>query len=190
MKLEERIAKEKLKVKDEVESLRQENKTDEETLRELKGAYEESLFTEDRETIERINSEMNEVSIRIARRKTKMNVLEDEKRNPNIQNMIAEEIEKVIPVMEENEQHMLEEIQKLKDEQERIIKNLGNIQKAYEQDKRYRAFINRYNGLVSDESRKKIGLSEQRVDVINHTLAAKMRELLIREVDIFGNPFK
>lgn len=185
MNLYQRIEQERLRITGEVERLENEIKADEEALKDVQEVYNKALFTENRGRIDQINSQINDLAIGIARRKAKVNVLKKEEDNPVIQEMITNELRKMISSLADTERNALEKIKKMERDYKKLMDGISEVNDLYKKAKQYRAFINRCNQQIKESNRKDLGLSNIGVDVIG-PIPKQMRKFLIQEGDLFG----
>lgn len=183
MNLNEKIQKERERVAVDVEELKNQNNIDMEVLATLKEEYNRVLFSSNTNDIDFVNSQIKEVSARIGRRKEKIEIMQDEN-NPIIQDMITEELQRVLRLIDDQESQAKKKLEKLLPKHKELMSGISEVSDLYRKVVNARSYINFYARYLSDESSKNLNLHRSGIDVVGK-LPHQMRKLLIQEKDLF-----
>lgn len=181
MNLEKRIKEERSKVSATVEQLKKENAIDQENLNELEQEYKSAVVSSDEEKIDRVNSQIKEVTLRMTRRKIKINAISDEN-NPVIQDMIIESLsnwQDEITILEEQAANKFTELEPLHKE---LLAGLNELDEMKHRVSSLRSVSKRYSHQLNQTNKKKVNFDEH----VPNKVLSNMLPLLIER----GNAFK
>ncbi|WP_145524128.1 hypothetical protein [Virgibacillus sp. SK37] len=179
MNLNDRIKKERNRVAIDVEQLVKENEADSKNLKELQEDYRKAIFNSNEGEMDKINSQIQEVSVRITRRKIKINELS--KNNPIIQKMIMEEITLWVNEISILEKQAADKFKELEPIRKKLLKELIELDKMKHRVNNLRSVTGSYLNQLNDTNKKKIMYDEYASNKVLDSILS----LLIERGDVF-----